>query len=57
MKFVKCRNRNNFNALKLMYIQKKHYRKRGAMSRLNWGLAKVLKKYGYEEWLKATKSL
>ena len=44
-------------AYKMMYISHKHYRKRGAINRMNKCLGKIVKRLGHDEWLNVIKSL
>jgi hypothetical protein len=44
-------------ALKIMYIRHRHYRKRGAINRMNKCLGKIVKRLGHDEWLNVIKSI
>ena len=44
-------------AYKMMYISHKHYRKRGAINRMNKCLGRIVRRLGHDEWLNVIKSI
>jgi hypothetical protein len=51
------KQKKSMGALKMLYIRKKNYYKRGYWHRINSFLGKILKTKGYDAWLEATKTI